>query len=236
MSSTGTRPIIKLLALIVDRDKTKRAGEVFRMHHVHVAMSMMAQGTANSEIMDMLGLGSVDKSMIICLEPGGKAKVLMEELYEKLKLGKAGNGIAFTMPLSGVCSPLLHFADDETRNRIQNEVEKQVENISREISHSLVVTIANEGYTDDVMEAARGAGANGGTVLFARRIGVEEAVKFFGIELQTEKEVIVMLVSKEKKRDIMMAVNQACGMRTPARGMIFSLPVDSLIGVSQNDD
>lgn len=231
MNSHG-KPMIKLLAVIVDRDKTKAVTEIFRTMHVHFCIALLAQGTANSEIMDFLGLGSVDKSMVLCLEPDFKANYILKTLHEKLKLDHPGKGIAFTLPLSGVCAPVLHLADEDIRNRIQNEVEKRVESISKEVKHDLIVVIAHEGYVSDVMDAAKSAGATGGTVLLARRVGVEEAVKFFGIELQAEKEVTCMLVSREKKREIMHAVNLACGIRTEARGMIFSLPVDSIVGLN----
>lgn len=233
--TSHARPMIKLLAVIVDRDKVRQAADVFRSMHVHFTIALMAEGTANSEIMDFLGLGSVDKAMLISLEPDFKARLMLKALHEQLRLKKPGNGIAFTLPLSGVCSPMLHLADDEIRDRIQNEVEKQVENINSEIKHDLVVAVTNEGYTDDVMDAAKSAGAAGGTVLLARRVGVEDAVKFFGIELQAEKEIIAMLVSRDKKREIMQKVNTACGMRTEARGMIFSLPVDAIVGLYEEE-
>ncbi len=231
--TSHARQMIKLLAVIVDRDKVKQAAGVFRAMHVHFTLSLLARGTANSEVMDFLGLGSVDKAVLISLEPDFKAKHMIEVLHDVLELKNPGKGIAFTLPLSGVCAPMPHLMDDEDRERIQNEVERQVENIRHEIKHDLIVAVVNEGYSDDVMDAAKSAGATGGTMLLARRVGVEDAVKFFGVELQAEKEIIAMLVSRDVKREIMQKVNNVCGMRTEARGMIFSLPVDTIVGLSE---
>ena len=58
----------------------------------------------------------------------------------------------------------------------------------------LIITIINRGFSEDVVDAAKSAGAQGGTVLHARGTGVHEAEKFFGISIQPEKEMVLTLV------------------------------------------
>ncbi|ROR27321.1 hypothetical protein EDD66_10616 [Mobilisporobacter senegalensis] len=98
--------------------------------------------------------------------------------------------------------------------------------------YDLIVTIINHGDSDIVMEAAKGAGATGGTVLTARGLGSKEAEKFFGISIQPEKEVVLIVVKKDIKKDIMHAVCNAAGLNTKASGISFSLPIDDVIGIA----
>lgn len=95
----------------------------------------------------------------------------------------------------------------------------------------LVITIVNRGFADEAMDAAKEAGASGGTVLYARGTGIHEAEQFFGVTIQPEKEVVLILTESDKKRDIMKAVCHGAGLTTMGRGMSFSLPVDDVLGI-----
>lgn len=96
----------------------------------------------------------------------------------------------------------------------------------------LIVTIVNRGFADEVMDAAREAGATGGTVLYARGTGTREAEKFFGITIQPEKEVVLILAHKEQRNAIMKAVCRDVGLNTAGHGISFSLPVDEVVGAA----
>lgn len=102
----------------------------------------------------------------------------------------------------------------------------------KETVFELIIAIINRGYSDTVMEASRAAGAKGGTVLQARGAGSHEAEKFFGISIQPEKEIVLILTEAETKRAIMKAVCQSAGLNTPGRGLTFSLPVDDVLGMT----
>ncbi|MBQ9192833.1 MAG: hypothetical protein IJ156_03840 [Bacteroidales bacterium] len=89
----------------------------------------------------------------------------------------------------------------------------------------LVVCIVNAGFSQNVMEAARAAGAKGGTILRARGSANPEAEEFFNITVQPEKEVLIILVPGTIKDDVLKAVYKACGLGTDACGIAFSVPV-----------
>ena len=100
------------------------------------------------------------------------------------------------------------------------------------ITNDLIVCIVNQGYSDELMNTAREAGASGGTVINARGQAHEGAVKFFGITVQDEKELILILSSREKKVSIMRAVSETHGLNSNAAGIVFSLPVDDVMGLN----
>ena len=101
-----------------------------------------------------------------------------------------------------------------------------------ENEYAMIMAIVNQGFSEEVMDAARPMGASGGTVFHSRRIGNEEAMKFWGIRIQEEREVVLILVKKENKLPIMQAICQQCGMQSEAHGIVFSLPVDGIIGLN----
>lgn len=98
--------------------------------------------------------------------------------------------------------------------------------------HEVIVCIVNQGFSDDVMVAARECGARGGTVLNARGTAREDAEEKFGIVIQPEKEVVLILVNKEIKDSILHAIYQKVGLNSPGQGIAFSVPVDEVIGLS----
>ena len=100
------------------------------------------------------------------------------------------------------------------------------------MSYRLIVSIVNRGFETAAMDAARNAGATGGTFLNARGAGAREAEKAFGIEVQPEKEVVLILSPEDKCADIMRAVVEKAGLNTAGAGISFTLPVDSVLGVT----
>ena len=99
--------------------------------------------------------------------------------------------------------------------------------------NELIVVIVNSGFEEDVMSAARGAGARGGTVFNARgTVESQELVKFLGITMQPNKEIVFILTTAEARDGIMTAIKKNTGLATEGAGILFSLPVDSVLGVN----
>lgn len=95
----------------------------------------------------------------------------------------------------------------------------------------LIVTIVNRGFADDVMDAARSAGAEGGTIMYGRGTGIHENAKFFGIAIEPEKEIVLNLISSDIKQAVMKAICKNTGLLTPGKGISFSLPVNDVVGI-----
>ena len=97
---------------------------------------------------------------------------------------------------------------------------------------SMIVVVVNKGFASDVMDVARANGAAGGTILSGKGTGGEKARQFFSISLQTEKEVVLILVKEEIRAEIMRAVAKEFGLDSPGKGIVFSLPVEETIGLN----
>ena len=98
-------------------------------------------------------------------------------------------------------------------------------------NHEVIFAIVNSGFAEDVMSVAREQGARGGTILSGRGVAKEEAAAFFGIPLHAEKEILMMVVEKDIKNDILNAIYKEMGMGKPAQGIAFSLPVSDVAGL-----
>lgn len=98
----------------------------------------------------------------------------------------------------------------------------------------LIVTIVNRGYSDYVIEASREAGASGGTILSARGTNVnEKQEKFMGVNIQPEKDLVLILVKKTDKNKIMKSVCEKSNLDKYGRGVCFSMPVTDIVGISR---
>ena len=99
-------------------------------------------------------------------------------------------------------------------------------------THELIICIVNNGFSDTVMEAAKEAGARGGTVLNARGTANKEAEAFFHIAIQPEKEVVMILVPLNVKDAVLHALYEKAGLDTMGQGIAFALPVDNVVGLT----
>jgi nitrogen regulatory protein PII len=213
---------LKLVFFIIDWGKLKALTRLLEEAKVRYHYACRGRGTAAMDILNVLGIGQTDKSVVLCLEEDGLVPDLLKKVNLRMGLNNAGAGIAFTIPLSSVNLPLA---------RNFKAGKKTEEKKTMEIKHDLIISIFNQGFSDDVMAAAREAGAAGGTVINARGTARSGPVKFFGISVQNEKEMIIILTSRARKNKIMEAICTNFGVSSEARGVVFSLPVDSILGL-----
>ena len=220
---------LKMLVTIVDRGKGAAAVSLYRAQHLHFDYLCMGLGTANSTILDYFGLSETEKDVVITLAPAPQVNSVIRLADERFRFSSPGRGILFTVPLSGVSGqvPQVLCKQEQPQQGGERE-EKTVDTASR---YALILAVVNRGSLDTVMDAARGEGARGGTVLHARRVGMDDTENLLGFTLQPEKEVVAILAPKEQKHALMVAINRAAGLTSEARGIVFSLPVEDLVGL-----
>ncbi len=222
---------LKLLAVILSESKAKQVENLFNIARVHMQFQFRGEGTASSELMSILGLGSTAKVIAFCLVPANIAGDLMKNITDLLILQVRGNGIAFTLPISGAVLRIVKLLDEEAREKLHEHIESEVEKMKTEATHELIISVTNPGYSEDVMDVAKQAGATGGTVIHARQAGGADVLKVFGVSIQGEREIVAILTEKEKKLDIMKAINGSFGFASEAKGLTISLPVDGVAGL-----
>ena len=100
-------------------------------------------------------------------------------------------------------------------------------------NHEVIFVIVNQGYAEEAMDVAREQGVRGGTILNARGVAREKEAAFFGITIQQEKEILMMVVEKDIKDKVLNALYSRMGMGEKAQGIAFSLPVSDVAGLVQ---
>lgn len=234
MHETGNKPMLRLLMVITDWEQVSSLKKFMGKFPMHFSYITKAEGTASSEILDMFGLGQTDKALILCIVPQTIADNMMREISEMLRLKKRGAGIAFTIPLSSIAASVIKFLNEDARERAINHMKKmemEAECMKSETSLTLIITILNQGYSEDLMDVAKKAGASGGTLIHARRIGAQPELNFLGVPIQQEQEIIFIIANRENKKAIMKAISHDFGLKSEAHGTTIALPVDSAVGL-----
>ena len=217
----------KVFVSITDKDKTERVLKLFRRYRITYSCSVSGTGTASDSLMSYFGLSDIKKNVIISVVPEFLETKIMYDLHNKLNLYEPGNGICFSLPITSASRYLSNQYKDLS-------IPKEEYTMKDEKSYELVVLIVSEGYASVAMDAAKKVGAGGGTLINGIGLGSKEATKFLGITIEPEKDVVLILVDKEEKRKVMEEITHVVGLSQEGRGICFSIPVDNVVGLSQN--
>lgn len=222
---------IYLMTTIVDRKIIEKYLTLYRENDLHIMYVSLGYGTASNEILDYLGLDSIEKAVAISVVEEETWLTVKKQLQRKLRIDAPGGGIAFTIPLSSVGGrKTLEFLLEKT------DYQKQEESTLKNTEHELIVVISQQGYTDVIMDAAREAGAYGGTVIHAKGTAGEVANKFMGVTIADEKEIVYIVSKSCEKNEIMKAVMEKAGLNSKAKAICFSLPVSDTAGLRLLED
>jgi len=215
-----------LLNVIVPREQAPQLDAFWEMHHIGTHTSMLCRGTATKSLLDLLGLENSEKTLAYVMTSNAIAKRLMNALVSEMGLNMPGNGVAFTVPVGSVAGSSSLNILTHNQDIILEEVKKNVTYL-----YELIIAIVNRGHVDDVMDAAREAGAMGGTVIHAKGTNRGNENMFFGVSIADEKEMLLILSTAEQRKTIMRSIMDKAGVHSPAHTVMFSLPVSSVAGL-----
>lgn len=220
-----------LMVTITDRSLTRKFTNFYEEAGLDVSFTTVGVGTARSDILDYFGLEGSEKSVILHIVTGDKWKEVKRQLQTKIKIDIPGIGIAFTIPLSSIGGKKALSYLTDGQNFVLEE-----ESSMKETKSELLVVIANQGYSEMIMDAARKVHASGGTVIHAKGTGAQKAEKFMGITLVPEKEMVFIVARSDQKNAIMRSIMDEAGVGTKAGSIVFSLPVTDTAGMRLLED
>lgn len=165
-----------------------------------------------------IGVGSNTIDVLYLLTEEEKKDAICNAVKQLAEKEKFNSGAIYALSAEGLL---------KTGNFIQGEEKMNAEN-----THELITVILNRGYADDAMQAARKAGAGGGTVVNARGTAREDDAKFFGMHIVPEKEMLMIVVESEKKAAVIDAIKNLPCLSEPGSGIAFCAGVSdfTLIG------
>jgi len=163
---------------------------------------VLAKGTATSSVLAMLGIGDSRKEILLC--------VISKE--DKNKILDAISSVEKTKGVVALLDCYRDLDDAEDEEMEENK-------------WTMIEVICADGMSDDIMATARKAGAKGGTVISGRGTGTEEDVKFFGVPLVPEKEVLMIIADNERAQAVYNAISGMETLKKKGMGILFALPV-----------
>lgn len=213
---------------IVNPSMAPRMNAIVKSLELPLSIELLGRGTATKNVLDLLGLSTHEYHIIMTIADRDRTARLIEEARRNLYIDAPGQGIIAATPIKSV------GGGKTLANLNAGKPAEGAPEIN--YNYEIVLAIANEGYTDTVMEAAREAGARGGTVLHGKGTGSTDAAKFFGVSIASEKEVIMIVARSSEKAAIMRSIINKAGTQTDAGAVVMSLPVSAVAGFGLLDN
>lgn len=217
---------IKLLISIVERGRGSALMKLYTGRQVFLHCQCPGTGTATSDILNILGLGSSEKDVVLSWAAAGAAERLLTDLDADLRGAAKTTGIVFMLPLTSInnlVASMIQYKTDPVKP------EKKGEEKMEHSDSSLILVVCNRGCTDAVMATAKAAGARGGTTIRARWTGIEDLESAYDLSLHAEKEILAIVARNEIRNDLMQAINEHHGLRTESQAMILSMGIDRIV-------
>ena len=223
----------RLLLMITRPEDGPAIDRAFEKLHIPIFCQFRGQGTASTEILNICGLSGTARLITLAILPQAGMQKFWPVIEERVHLSRRGGGVAATIPINGIQNQIFQLINDQMRYEIQESMEGVEMTMNEQAAYSMIYVSVNAGFSDDVINAARKAGARGGTVIRGRRRTTENVAQFLNLPIQEEQDFVWIIVPKGIKNEVMSRIAAACGLNTKAHGMIASMPVDEVVGLEK---
>lgn len=211
---------VDLLCLIVNDDMGSEVIRIAKKNGCSGGTVFYGAGTINNSRLKMLGLDNIRKEVVLMIAEESKSESIMKVLSEKLKLARPNRGIAFTISLLNILGRRNSMYDQNAQIREDDSV-----------MHQAIFVIVERGQAEEVIDAAVDAGSQGGTIISARGSGIHETSRLFGMDIEPEKEIVLILSDKDKVDPIVASISNATEIEKPGQGILFTIDVKDTKGL-----
>lgn len=220
MEMPAEQAVYELICVIVRRGEGTRVLRVARAHGVTGGTILPGHGTAHSWLLEMLDLCDIHRDVVLMAANQETARRTLQDLDRTFVLRKHHRGIAFCMPLRDICgvrscSGLL----------LEQEEEEET------CMHNTVMVVTDRGRGEDAVEAAQGAGAPGATIIHGRGAGIHETQKVFSIEIEPEKDIVLIVCRRDQTEPVVEAVRDRLELDKPGNGIVLVQDVSQVCGM-----
>jgi len=218
---------MNLLITITDPERAEEYIALLKRYHLPTSVELQGHGTATHSMLNLLGLDTSLRRAVFSIVSQEITPRIMAAARRELYIDAPGHGIVIAVPLKSVggAKTLEYLGGNEGFKSVEHK---------NEFENELIVVVANEGMSDMVMDAARGAGARGGTVLHGKSAAKDNTSRFFNVNLINEREIVLIVSTSRDKSTIMSAILHEAGPSTKAGGIVFSLPVSDALGLKSS--
>ena len=213
-----------ILTLILSDSQSHKCIHVAKAKGVCGGIVTIGKGTVSSAILNVLGIKSQKREVISFLLDKEQANEILNHFTTELQLHEPGHGVAFTTPV------IMANRSTETVQDTGN-TEKAMEEMSM---YKKLTVIVDRGMAEEVMDVAHNAGVRGGTIMHGRAVGAEYTEKLFGVEIEPEKELVLILIPNELVNKVVSTLYEELQLDEPGKGILFVEPVMEVRGLFES--
>lgn len=211
-----------MLTLILSDSQCHKCIHIARGKGIRGGIVTLGRGTVSSSVLNLLGIKNQKRDIINFLLKADKAKEMLDCFTSELQLHNPGYGIAFT-------SPVIMSNHRKEQNAAQGMEEEGMH------MYKKLTVVVDRGMGEEVMDIARKAGVRGGTIMHGRGVGAEYTEKLFGVEIEPEKELVLMLIPNDLVDKVIDALHQELKLDEPGKGILFVEPVVDVRGLFESN-
>lgn len=210
-----------IATLILNEHQCHKFVHIAKEKDIRGGIVVLGKGTVKSATLNLLGIKSQKKQIISVLLERENSKEMLDIITKELQLNEPGHGIAYTTPVT-ISSQIINN-EQSTLNTMQG--------IEGESMYKKLTVIVNRGMAEDVMDIARRSGVTGGTIMHGRGTGSEYTEKLFGMEIEPERELVIILMRDELVEKVVNDLFQELQLDNPGNGILFVEPVVDVRGL-----
>ena len=213
-----------IMTLILSEHQCQKFVRIAKEKDIRGGIILLGKGTVKSATLNMLGIKSQKKEVVNILLEKEKAKEVLDFFTKELQLYEPGHGIAYTTPV---------IIAGQIINNKQGTWDT-VQGMEGERMFKKLTVVVNRGMAEDVMDIARKSGVKGGTILHGRGTGLESTAKFFGMEIEPEKELVMILMPSDLINKVVNDLFQELQLDLPGNGILFVEPILDVRGLFES--
>lgn len=215
---------MELVCIIVNYGLGSKVVKSAKRHGFSGGTITLAKGTVNSRVLNFIGLADVRRELVYLAAEKSVAYRALEEMNEEFEFDKPNRGIVFTTSINSI----LGSKNVKSKKRVvNNDIEKRGD----KTMYNLITVVVDKGLAEDVIDAANKAGAKGGTIINARGSGIHESGKILSMEIEPEKEIVLILSESDTTESIVSAIRDAIKIDEPGNGILFVQDVNKTYGI-----
>lgn len=211
----------ELIYVVVNFGMGSKVLKIAKHNGISGGTIFLGMGTVKSRFLQFLELTDIRKEIVLMVSDKKYVETVIQSLDEEIKFKKPNHGIVFTMPLS------IYVGLEENRR------DYIYKSYGGEIMYNSIFTVVNRGKGEDVMEAATAVGARGGTIIKGRGTGINETSKLFHMDIEPEKEIVMILVETANTEKIVNSIRDQLEIDKDGNGIIFCQDVNRAYGINQ---
>lgn len=210
----------ELICVIVDSGLGSKVLRIAKKNKMPGGTIFLGKGTINNHILELLGISDIRKEIVMMVSEKAIANKAIEELNKEFNFNKPNHGIAFSTCVTNI----LGSRGCESKYIKENRGEEN-------IMYNAIFVIVDKGKAESVIEAATKAGSKGGTIINARGSGIHETSKLFSMEIEPEKEIVLILSESKLEEVITSSIRKQLEIDKPGNGIIFVQDVKRAYGL-----